>query len=224
MGIDRRWITPSASLIAFVLGLEIGSIFIQKGEMKMGIGDAATWAGAIGTFAALMVTAWVATGQTRQKNLEAHNQAVLCSAKLLPKLRRCQSTLQEAVASLKRDVKIGHLSNCKTRSGVIQRVCDWKVDELHPLAVLPCDTAYRLASLGAELFALTDELNQSMTNIQQVSEVLGSFGQIVYGLSEGIVLIDQYCKDVSLVSDSLRVAINECEKILPAIAQPTQSE
>lgn len=211
MNIDRRWITASAALIAFTIGLKTASMWIQARDK---LGDAATWAGAIGATLAFVATMWIATEQTRQKNLEAHNRAVLSAAKHLPSLNRCLSKLNEGTALLAADINQGSISSYGSRLFEIRNSCDWAVEELEPLAVLPRNAAYRLARIGSDLGNLVRQLDEV---IMQKSTYNVATSDISYDVAACVRAIQQFCDSVTPIRKSLKVAIAECESILPVV-------
>jgi hypothetical protein len=211
MKLDKLWIAPSIAMGGFVLGLEVATAAIQARDKW---GDSATWAGAAGTLAAFIATVWVATGQSRQRTLEAHNRAVLCVAKHLPQMRRCLGKLDEGCRSLEVLTNTGQLSTYNHPVLIILNACEWKVDDLEPLAVLPHDAAYRLACVRADLSSAHQKLHDDM--LLHARRDLAT-DQVIFDVAQSVVAIQKFCEDVRVVRGSLAIAITESDRILPRL-------
>lgn len=211
MKLDRFWIAPSIALGGFVLGLEVATAAIQARDKW---GDSATWAGAAGTLAAFIATVWVATGQSRQRTLEAHNRAVLCVAKHLPQMHRCLGKLDESCRTLEILTNNGQLSAYSGPVFVVLNACEWPVDDLEPLAVLPQDAAYRLACVRADLSSANQKLNDDMKRHAKYDVATSA---VIFDVAQSVITIQKFGEDVLVVRESLAIAIAECERILPRL-------
>jgi len=211
MKLDRLWIAPSIALGGFVLGLEVATAAIQARDKW---GDSATWASAAGTLAAFIATVWVATDQSRQRTLEAHNRAVLCVAKHLPQMHRCLGKLDEGCRTLEVLINTGQLGTYSTVVSMVLNSCDWKVDDLGPLAVLPQDAAYRLACVRSDLGSAYQKLNDNMQPHEHYDVTIGG---PKFDVAQSILVIQKFCEDVRVIRASLAIAITESNRILPRL-------
>lgn len=211
MKLDRLWIGPSIGLGGFVLGLQVATAAIQARDKW---GDSATWAGAAGTLAAFIATVWVATDQSRQRTREAHNRAVLCAAKHLPQMHRCLRKMDEGCRELEVLINTGQLSAYNHQVFVVTNACEWKVDDLEPLAVLPQDAAYRLACVGAGLSSAYQKLQADMQHLTEHDMVAD---RVILDVAQSVITIKNFCDDVRVIRESLAMSIAECDRILPRI-------
>ena len=144
--VDRYWIYPSIALLAFVLGLETANMFKK---WIIDSGDAATWAGSVGSFLAFAGTIWVATEQTRQKREKELNEAVLAAARVLPLLVKYQI----AVAKLRLKLRIGQSEEVEIdlhhSFEAVMNCCVWNLTDISPLTILPNNVAYHLEFIKA---------------------------------------------------------------------------
>lgn len=212
MKIDRNWLYPFVALMSFVTGLCAANARIQWLPHS---GDAATWVGAIGAMLAFLGTILVATDQTRQKNLESHNKAVLTVARLLPRIHKFAQVIADIeqttrdYESERRDIEYGR------NKSLIQMACTWTPDEILPLIVLPNNVAYRL-----EFIAATAPLiSQKFSNDMQRAEIYGHpyNNRIDWHYDQVRSAVDEYCASLREIESSIKVVVAECEAIIPQI-------
>lgn len=213
MKIDRYWLYPSVALIAFVVGLTTANVAVNWVPR---LGDAATWSGAVGAFLAFGATVFIATDQTRQKNLETHNRAVLTAAALVPKLRNFVQAA-DSMCWLMDELEVwrpraqNESEVYPTYTSQINQACTWTSEEVMGLVSLPDDVAYRLQSALAmiPIIHLRMETEMAFTRL--------SLPPTVSSQKMRTTSMRYYIDSVKEIAGSLSVALTQCERILPPI-------
>lgn len=208
MNIDRRWLLPSVAFIAFIVGLNVSNTaaaWVPKS------GDAATWFGAVGAFLAFGATVWIATDQARQKDLEAHNLAVLASARIAPALTEFLSVAAhiERVFPLAATAKM--LPNVDLLLLRLQSACNWTDAEIQPLVYLPNNVAYHLEQVRTTLPLQID----SFRNFLSLSSSPDEDGAPVINWDIIFAAVEIYLQQAVEINARVKIALNGCSKILP---------
>lgn len=209
MSVSRVWGFVLVGVFAFVGGIEVNSAYFS---LSVKTGDAATWFGAVGAFLAFGATVWVATDQTRQKNLEARNLAVLAAARLRPTLMNYLAIWGEMDTAFKHAVE--HQVEIVFDSHLlrIQGVSTWTRAETSPLVYLPNNVAYYLEHVQTvQPFQIHNfKLNLSHAATYDPISDTSEYDWVAIGTA-----VTTYLAVAKESAAGVQIALDECSRIIP---------
>lgn len=209
MSVGRGFAFLVVVALSFVGGMVVNSAYLS---LSVKTGDAATWFGAVGAFLAFGATIWVATSQTRQKNLEARNLAVLAAARLNPILMNYLAIWGEMDTAFKHAVEHKIEEEFDSHLHRMQAVTSWTPADIFPLVYLPNNVAYYLEHVQTvqpfQIYNFKSNLSHAAT-YDPVSDT-NEYDWAAIGMA-----VTTYLAVAKESATGVQIASNECSRIIP---------
>jgi hypothetical protein len=193
---------------AFALGCTVTQIYVNPPKS---LGDAATWAGACGTFLAFIGTIWIAVSESKRRELERMNRAMLTSAGMLPRLTDFMSMTDVLEAELSATSDLDDFEYVG-RAAKLEQACTWTLEEVLPLVALPNNAAYELEFARAKVVFCVNTLKSAVFNKSTYNPETSS---VIYDVEEVRKAKLDAANGLAEARTSVRIAIRECGRILP---------
>lgn len=200
---------PVLEILATILlaAIVITMVYIYFPNGK--IGDAATWAGALGAFLAFGGAIWIATTETRRRHADELVVAKLTAAGMTMRLAILRGELKRIVGILERASTVDTFPlNFEAIADLLAKHAEWNPDEVVRLVPLPNHCAYKLAGgfdrLGA-VSSLARDVHRASPSLVSGGHMEAS-QKLLFALNEAYKLIS--------------IATDECQKASLALTCP----